>query len=191
MLVADHSAALVALYASPMPYQLRTESTLSTTPLPARSAGRKVLVTSRAPQKLVSKSSRTAPRSPVTLAPFELPALLMRTVTSPVDAAASATESWSVTSSLSGTMRGSFHSRGLRAAAYTLAAPRSRAWLTKWVPRPPFAPVTRTTAFARVGMWVLLFEGERAARYGLVFPTYSGWFDFPTRLGSKYEDGGT
>ena len=33
-----------------------------------------------------------------------------------------------------------------------LGAPRSSAWWTKCVPSPPFAPVTRTTAWSSVGM---------------------------------------
>src|SRR4051794_35891089 len=69
--------------------------------------------------------------------------------TSGAAAAAPATERGSVTSRTIGTTRESSHSRGLRAVAYTLAAPRWSAWPTKWVPKPPLAPVTSTTASLR------------------------------------------
>ncbi len=76
------------------------------------------------------------------LAPVDEPALLISSVTSPVAAAAAATDAGSVTSSAMGVTPGRSTERGSRAPAYT-EAPRPSSSSAKCRPNPRLAPVTR------------------------------------------------
>ena len=84
----------------------------------AASCGANARMTSSVPKKWVSSSSRTSARSPVSSeAPVEEPALLIRIATSPVAAAAAATDAGSVTSRAIGVTPSRSTDAGLRAAA--------------------------------------------------------------------------
>ena len=84
-----------------------------------------------------------------------MPALLITSVTSPQSATAAATCDGLFTSRAIGITPGSVTCDGSRAPAYTLRAPRAKAWRANSSPRPRFAPVTRMVAFYEFMRWFL------------------------------------
>ncbi|OEJ42784.1 hypothetical protein AR457_00235 [Streptomyces agglomeratus] len=109
--------------------------------------GAKARVAASGPKKLVSISRRTSATSPpISVAPVEMPALLISSVASDATRAASRIDASSVTSSRSGTTPGTSTVSGRRAAPYTFA-PRSTSWAARCRPSPRLAPVTTATAF--------------------------------------------
>ena len=111
--------------------------------------GAKARARNSGPRKFVSTFARISSSVWVRMPGLgvrQIPALLISTVTSGAASTAAWMEAGSVTSRVSGTMRSSSQVARVAGGGIDLAAPRARASWTKWVPMPPLAPVTRTTA---------------------------------------------
>ena len=111
---------LAALYAPAAAYQLSAEwmFTIADPSFAARLSAN-ALDRKTGPKKFVSRLARISASVWASSSGLvtEMPALLTKTVTSPACSAAAAIDDGSVTSSAIGTIRSSFHSRGVRAVA--------------------------------------------------------------------------